>query len=435
MDNRFNDLSSKEWLPFQKSFTRFETMEALVWSNLRFFTKPSSSSEPAIAAWGNAEFMDIAKSCAEDLNIRYDVEEQEFSFLACDLTGNESEPESIQACMDWISSSGPRLGHQKFLWVLVSNALLDQSGLPLAWTISNVLSGFLTRKDEKIICLPGGRTWTALYFRRDEQSQMTEPRLEAAGLRRWKNNTLPGWFIIKPRPRSKEEILHPAKYPEELVRLYLDHFSREGDLVFDPMSGTGSTQVAALKLKRMTYGVELSPLFHQIAQERCRENLGPGGKFKLIQGDARKIESMKFPTMDYVITSPPYWDMLNMKGAEIQAARRQKGLKTNYSDNKNDLGNETDYDTFLNLLFEVYQQTANLLKSGGCLTIVVKNVKKKGLHYPLAFDLGEKLTASGMKMVHLGFWCQDDLRIAPYGYRYTWVSNTFHHYCLTFQKP
>ena len=143
---------------------------------------------------------------------------------------------------------------------------------------------------------------------------------------------------------------------------------------------------------------------------------------------------MKFPTMDYVITSPPYWDMLNMKGAEIQAARRQKGLKTSYSDNKNDLGNETDYDTFLNLLFEVYQQTANLLKSGGCLTVVVKNVKKKGLHYPLAFDLGEKLTASGMKMVHLGFWCQDDLSIAPYGYRYTWVSNTFHHYCLTFQK-
>ena len=156
MDNRFNDLSSKEWLPFQKSFTRFETMEALVRSNLRFFTKPSSSSEPAIAAWGNAEFMDIAKSCAKDLNIRYNTDEKELSFLACDLTGNESEPECIQASMDWISSSGPRLGHRKFLWVLVSNALLDHSGLPLAWSISNVLSGFLTRKDERSSACPVG---------------------------------------------------------------------------------------------------------------------------------------------------------------------------------------------------------------------------------------------------------------------------------------
>ena len=435
MDNRFNDLSSKEWLPFQKSFTRFETMEALVRSNFSFFTKPSSNPGPAVAAWGNAEFMDISKSCAKNLKIRYNADDHELSFLACDLTWIESEIESIKACMDWISSYGTRLGHRKFLWVLVSNSLLNHAYLPLAWSISNALSGFLTRKDEKIICLANGTTWTALYFRRDEQSKMKEPRIETGELRQWENHSVPGWFIIKPRPRSKDVILHPAKYPEELVRMYLEHFSSEGDSVFDPMSGTGSTQVAALKLKRMTYGVELSPLFHQIAQDRCRENLGPGGKFKLIQGDARKIESMKFPTMDYVITSPPYWDMLNMKGAEIQAARRQKGLKTNYSDNKNDLGNETDYDTFLNLLFEVYQQTANLLKSGGCLTIVVKNVKKKGLHYPLAFDLGEKLTASGMKMVHLGFWCQDDLRIAPYGYRYTWVSNTFHHYCLTFQKP
>ena len=435
MDNRFNDLSSKEWLPFQKSFTRFETMEDLVRSNLRFFTKPSNSSIPSMASWGNPEFLDITKSCAKDLKIRNNNDEHELSFLACDLTGNKSRVKSIKACMDWISSYGTRLGHRKFLWVLVSNSLLNHAYLPLAWSISNALSGFLTRKDEKIICLADGTTWTALYFRRDEQSKMKEPRLETSQLHQWENNSIPGWFIIKPRPRSKDVILHPAKYPEELVRMYLNHFSHKGDSVFDPMSGTGSTQVAALKLKRITYGVELSPLFHRIAKERCQENAGQEGKFKLIQGDARKIATMKFPTMDYVITSPPYWDMLNMKGAEIQAARRQKGLKTSYSDNTNDLGNESDYDTFLNLLFEIYHQTAILLKSSGFLTIVVKNVKKKGQHYPLAFDLGEKLSASGMRIVHLGIWCQDDLRIAPYGYRYTWVSNTFHHYCLTFQKP
>ena len=33
------------------------------------------------------------------------------------------------------------------------------------------------------------------------------------------------------------------------------------------------------------------------------------------------------------------------------------------------------------------------------------------------------------------FWFQDDLNIAPYGYGNTFVSNTFHHYCLNFQKP
>ena len=33
------------------------------------------------------------------------------------------------------------------------------------------------------------------------------------------------------------------------------------------------------------------------------------------------------------------------------------------------------------------------------------------------------------------FWCQDDINLATYGYGKTFVSNTFHQYCLNFQKP
>ncbi|SVD54729.1 uncharacterized protein METZ01_LOCUS407583, partial [marine metagenome] len=143
---------------------------------------------------------------------------------------------------------------------------------------------------------------------------------------------------------------------------------------------------------------------------------------------------IQLPEMDYVITSPPYWDMLNMKGAEVQAARRSKGLKTNYSDSESDLGNLDNYAEFLDALIEIYKQTVKTLKPGGHMTIVVKNIKKKGSHYPLAFDLTESLKEF-LELKHVGFWCQDDLQIAPYGYKHTWVSNTFHHYCLTFLKP
>jgi hypothetical protein len=31
-------------------------------------------------------------------------------------------------------------------------------------------------------------------------------------------------------------------------------------------------------------------------------------------------------------------------------------------------------------------------------------------------------------------WCQDNLRLAPYGMGNAWVSNTMHHYCLNFRK-
>ena len=31
-------------------------------------------------------------------------------------------------------------------------------------------------------------------------------------------------------------------------------------------------------------------------------------------------------------------------------------------------------------------------------------------------------------------WCQDNIRLAPYGLGHAWVSNTFHHYCLQFRN-
>ena len=74
------------------------------------------------------------------------------------------------------------------------------------------------------------------------------------------------------------------------------------------------------------------------------------------------------------------------------------------------------------------------MKPGSYMTIVVKNIKKKGSNYPFAWDLSHLLQEKLILLPEV-FWCQDDISIAPYGYGNTWVSNTFHQYCLTFQVP
>jgi len=126
--------------------------------------------------------------------------------------------------------------------------------------------------------------------------------------------------------------------------------------------------------------------------------------------------------------------MLNMKGAEGQARRKEKGLQQNYSDDTFDLGNISQYEIFLSELVNIYFRLIENLKHRGYLTIVVKNIKKKGKNYPLAWDLSRRLQKKLILLPEV-FWLQDDINIAPYGYYHTWVSNTFHHYCLNFQKP
>lgn len=248
------------------------------------------------------------------------------------------------------------------------------------------------------------------------------------------------WFIHNPPPRKKGVLVHPAKFPETMAQEFIEFFTKRGGTVLDPMAGTGSTLVAALRAGRHSYGIELNPKYAGIARQIIAdERLALGASVegltsKVITGDALLANDYKLPTLDYLLTSPPYWDMLHAKGSETQKKRRTSlDQDVFYSDDPNDLGNLHDYEEFLAKLVAIYAGLKPLIKEKAYLTVIVKNVKKGGKIYPLAWDLGRELgkvyTLKDEKL-----WLQDNQRLAPYGLGSAWVSNTFHHYCLQFRN-
>ena len=288
------------------------------------------------------------------------------------------------------------------------------------------------------------------------------------------------WFVHNPPRRKSDVLLHPAKFPEGLVAEFIEFFTKKGQTVLDPMAGTGSTLVAALAAGRNAIGVELLEKYALTAAQRCREALEkmaadartrrpafgrlgrpsvdkrgdtarqagrkavrpstayrlPPTTYRVVVGDARYISEFLAPLegkVDYVITSPPYWDMLRRKGFETQKKRRGAGLDVHYSEDSRDLGNVGDYQAFLDRLLAIYEQVAALLRPAAYMTIIVKNVKKGGTVYPLAWDLGKGLSRF-LALKDERIWCQDDVKLAPYGMGSAWVSNTCHHYCLNFRK-
>lgn len=247
------------------------------------------------------------------------------------------------------------------------------------------------------------------------------------------------WFIHDPPRRRKEVLRHPAKFPETMAQEFIEFFTKRGETVFDPMVGTGSTLIACLRSGRNSVGIELNPAYAKIAQQLVdeeREELGEeasGIQAKVITGDASDLADFDLPLFDYVLTSPPYWDMLRSRGAQTQSKRRESnGLDVVYSDDPADLGNISDYEEFLERLVEIYVKIQDQLKPRGYITIIVKNIKKGGRIYPLAWDLGKTL-GEIFTLKDEKIWCQDDIRLAPYGMGNAWVSNTFHHYCLQFR--
>jgi DNA modification methylase len=252
------------------------------------------------------------------------------------------------------------------------------------------------------------------------------------------------WFIHNPPPRRKDVLRHPAKFPETLAQEFIEFFTKPGQWVLDPMAGTGSTLVAALRCGRNSVGIELNPIYAGIANQILSEEMmlldspEDGLVARIIPGDAALATDLLSTTsprlFDYVLTSPPYWDMLHVQGAQTQRKRRDSDtLDVTYSDQPDDLGNIHDYPEFVEKLSTIYINLQSSLRSGAYLTIIVKNIKKKGVIYPLAWDLAGRL-AKVYTLKDEKIWCQDDIRLAPYGLGNAWVSNTFHHYCLQFRN-
>jgi DNA modification methylase len=252
------------------------------------------------------------------------------------------------------------------------------------------------------------------------------------------------WFVHNPPPRRKDVLRHPAKFPETLAQEFIEFFTKRGQVVLDPMVGTGSALVAALRADRHSYGIELNPTYAEIARQVVAEERAALGEAansliaEVICGDAARIAehvlARRIPPVDYLLTSPPYWDMLHAHGAETQKQRRASpDLDVVYSDAPGDLGNIADYQAFLERLARIYEAMQPFLKPKAYLTIIVKNVKKGGKIYPLAWDLARRLGQT-YTLKDEKVWLQDNQRLAPYGFGNAWVSNTFHHYCLQFRN-
>lgn len=252
------------------------------------------------------------------------------------------------------------------------------------------------------------------------------------------------WFIHNPPPRQRKAHQHPAKFPETLVQTFIEFFTKEQEFVLDPMAGTGSTNIAAMRSGRNSFGIEINPKYTQIAESLITEEREKLNQDKnkiistIITGDAKNFlelaDKHSMPEFDYVITSPPYWNMLHARGFETQQIRRRNDdLDVIYSEDPSDLGNIEHYDTFLNQLVSIYGNIKPRLRKFAYLTIIVKNIKKGGTIYPLAWDLAIRL-GKIYQLKDERIWCQDNIKLSPYGMGNAWVSNTFHHYCLQFRN-
>lgn len=81
------------------------------------------------------------------------------------------------------------------------------------------------------------------------------------------------WVIPNVKSNHVEKTEHPCQFPVELVERFVLSLTDEGDRVFDPFLGSGTSVVAALKHGRFGLGAELAADYVTIARSRVHEQL------------------------------------------------------------------------------------------------------------------------------------------------------------------
>ncbi len=78
------------------------------------------------------------------------------------------------------------------------------------------------------------------------------------------------WEIKRGKKISKN---HGATFPEELVHKILDNFTKEGDIIYDPFMGVGTTAIVAKKMNRKFLGSEINNEYYNLIMERLNNEV------------------------------------------------------------------------------------------------------------------------------------------------------------------
>ena len=191
--------------------------------------------------------------------------------------------------------------------------------------------------------------------------------------------------VLYPAVRPDHYALaHPGTFDEREIIDHIELFSKPGELVFDPMVGSGTTMVACYKTGRSGAGIELYDHLIELIKQRILDVTGSPYEYgkhnlQLKQGDCREVmPKMKPEFIDLIIFSPPYSNILKKSSGERAKYRRSIGLPVNYGNSLNDLGNIDDYGEFMSQMAFIYSLCFRLLKKEKWMVVIVADIVKQG---------------------------------------------------------
>ena len=129
----------------------------------------------------------------------------------------------------------------------------------------------------------GINNYINLVFRKNFSAQVLKANMRIVGnaeyglvlyrdkLPKFNNSGKMVFNIIDVERDNESPKIHPTQKSIKLLRYLINIFTDEGEVVIDPVAGSGSSVVAALQMNRRAFGFEIKRNFFDLANEWVKE--------------------------------------------------------------------------------------------------------------------------------------------------------------------
>lgn len=143
-----------------------------------------------------------------------------------------------------------------------------------------------------------------LVFRKNFSAQVLKANMRVVGnceyglilyrekLPKFNNNGKMVFNCIDVERDSKLVKIHPTQKPVKLLCKLIEIFTDEGDVVIDPVAGSGSTLIAAMELNRKCFGFEIKKNYYTEAMKWIEQHEQQERLFKPIRRTGKKNNSL-----------------------------------------------------------------------------------------------------------------------------------------------
>lgn len=227
-------------------------------------------------------------------------------------------------------------------------------------------------------------------------------------------------------PRRWNRATHNSKYrwnrSPEVVRNLILRYSQEWDYLLDPMIWWGTTAIECKLLNRNLMACDINPESLELSKSMMDFDSPHKPKIQFKLNDTRDLSFLKKESIDFVLTHPPYADIINYSEKKITQ----------------DLSNIHDIDKFCDEMLKAAKEYYRVLKPGKFCAILMWDTRRQKMYQPMAFKLMQKF-------LEAWFVLKEDIVKVQHNCKATWFrvkkskeSNfllIMHEHLFIFQKP